>query len=202
MKPSFGRTADMSIFEKYISKAKYYAEYGSGGSTYCAALKDNVIKLYSVESDKKWTEQLYSEIPNNVHHKCSLLCIDIDAGAKKFGYPGPKSNINQWINYNNALNINLKEDEKKQIDLILIDGRFRVASILNCLNFMNEDTIVLFDDFNNRKHYHIVLDFFDIIEKGAKMVVLKKKYTAGKYERKKLMKKCNELIKKYQTDPR
>ena len=63
-------------------------------------------------------------------------------------------------------------------------------------------TVVLFDDFNNRQHYHIVLDFFEIIEKGSKMVVLKKKYTAGKYERKKLMKKCNELIKKYQTDPR
>lgn len=33
MKPKFGNSKDMLIFEKYISKAKYYAEYGSGGST-------------------------------------------------------------------------------------------------------------------------------------------------------------------------
>ena len=136
----------------------------------------NMVAVVVHKSDKKWTEKLYSEIPNNLHHKCNLLHIDINARKNKFGYPGGKSNIKHRIKYNNALNKNLKKAEKKQIDLILIDGRFRVASLLNCLKFMNNDTVVLFDDFNNRQHYHIVLDFFEIIEKGSKMVVLKKKH--------------------------
>ena len=46
MKPHLCKKG-MRMFEKYISKATYYAEFGSGGSTYYTALKNNIIKLYS-----------------------------------------------------------------------------------------------------------------------------------------------------------
>lgn len=188
MKPHLCKEG-MIMFEKYISKATHYAEFGSGGSTYYTALKNNIIKIYSVESDKEWIEKIKLQLPNNVLYKCNFLFHDIDTISNNWGYPGPNSNINDWIKYNNALNINLNESEKKKIDLILIDGRFRVACLMNCFNFINNDTIVLFDDFTNREYYHIILDFFEIIETGGRMVALKKK--------------CyKQLINNFQIDPR
>lgn len=67
--------------------------------------------------------------------------------------------------------------KSKLIDLILIDGRFRVACCLHCYNIIDKNTCIIFDDFLNRPEYHIVLDYYDIIEKTSDniMVILKKK---------------------------
>ena len=72
------------------------------------------------------------------------------------------------INYSNQILL-LDPNEIQKIDLILIDGRFRVACCLNCL--------IAFDDFLPREEYNIVLDYYDIIEKTEdnNMVILKKK---------------------------
>ena len=61
------------------------------------------------------------------------------------------------------------------INFILIDGRFRVASCLKCHRDINAECIIAFDDFLNRPHYHVVLDYYNIIDKGSRMVFLKKK---------------------------
>ncbi len=37
---------DIIMFYKYLDKAKIYFEYGSGGSTYQASIRDNIIKIY------------------------------------------------------------------------------------------------------------------------------------------------------------
>lgn len=71
----------------------------------------------------------------------------------------------------------LTDEQFKTINLILIDGRFRVACCLKCFNKMNDECVIAFDDFTIRKNYHIVLDFFNIIDndQGCAMVILKKK---------------------------
>lgn len=78
-----------------------------------------------------------------------------------------------------------------KLDLVLIDGRYRVASLLKLYNFISDDCIILFDDFLNRDIYHIVLDYYTIIEKGKnnRMVVMVKK--SGLSVKK-------ELIKEYE----
>jgi hypothetical protein len=43
---------DEIMFYKYLDKINVYFEYGSGGSTYQASIRDNIVKVYSVESDK------------------------------------------------------------------------------------------------------------------------------------------------------
>ena len=40
---------DKKMFYKYLDKANVYFEYGSGGSTYQASIKNNIKKIYSVE---------------------------------------------------------------------------------------------------------------------------------------------------------
>ena len=44
-------------------------------------------------------------------------------------------------------------------DLVLIDGRFRVASFLTSLRECKVGTKIIFDDYEFRAHYHIVEDF-------------------------------------------
>jgi len=53
---------DKKIFYKYLNNANYYFEYGSGGSTYQASIRNNIKKIYSVESDLMWHNSLKQKI--------------------------------------------------------------------------------------------------------------------------------------------
>ena len=50
------------MYYKYLDKAKIYFEYGSGGSTYQASIRDNIKKIYCVESDLNWLNKLKENI--------------------------------------------------------------------------------------------------------------------------------------------
>ena len=71
----------------------------------------------------------------------------------------------------------IDNEKTKDIDLVFIDGRFRVACCLKCYDIIKDSCRIVFDDFLNRPQYHIVLDYFDIVEKTQDniMVILKKK---------------------------
>jgi len=47
-------------------------------------------------------------------------------------------------------------------DLVLIDGRFRVACFLHSLLAAEPGTPILFDDYSNRPHYHLVEESYPI----------------------------------------
>ena len=44
-------------------------------------------------------------------------------------------------------------------DVVLVDGRFRVACFLTSLIEAVENTIIIFDDYADRHHYHVVERF-------------------------------------------
>ena len=79
-------------------------------------------------------------------------------------------------NYSNQIT-KLSKKEQESIDLVFIDGRFRVACCLKCYDIIKDDCLIAFDDFLTRPDYDIVLEYFDIIEKteDERMVILKKK---------------------------
>lgn len=57
MKPLLSQN-DEQMFYNYLDKANFYFEYGSGGSTYQASIRNNIKKIYSVESDIKFMNEL------------------------------------------------------------------------------------------------------------------------------------------------
>ena len=187
MKPHLEKN-DEKIFYKYLDKAKVYFEYGSGGSTYQASIRNNIIKIYSVESDKTWQNKLQKNIKTN---NVTYFFNEMDARPNTWGNPGPNSTNTQRINYSNHIR-NISEKEQKNIDFVLIDGRFRVACCLKCFGVITQDCLIAFDDFLDRPEYHIVLDYYDIIEKtiGNRMVILQKKKNKSSIPK--------ELIKKYE----
>jgi predicted O-methyltransferase YrrM len=118
----------------------------------------------------------------------------MDAIPKNWGYPGPKSTHIQHIKYSNHMRT-LTPEEQQSIDLILIDGRFRVACCLKCFDIISPDCLIVFDDFLDRPQYHVVLDYYDVVEKTTdnRMVILRKKKHKNSV--------LNELISKYELIP-
>ena len=64
----------------------------------------------------------------------------------------------------------------KKIDLILIDGRFRVACCLNLLKHKKKikknDTKIILDDYLKRRHYSIIKKYF-FIKKYGRIAILR-----------------------------
>ena len=179
---------DKQMFYKYLDNSKKYFEYGSGGSTYQASIRSNIIKIYSVESDKNWQNILQQKITSN---NVIYFFNEMNIQPNTWGYPGPNSTQMQCINYSNYLR-KLTETEQKSIDLILIDGRFRVACCLKCFDIMDTHCLIVFDDFLDRPEYHVVLDYYDLVEKTTdnRMVILQKKKSVDFIP--------EELIQKYE----
>ena len=137
------------LFRELINKSQIYGEYGMGQST-INAMSNEHIKVFSVDSDRVWVEKIQSICNKKSHH---LKYIDL-GGVKEWGYPkdySKRQNIKLYLNY-----IWNMEDKP---DLVLIDGRFRVASFLTSLRECKVGTKIIFDDYENRPYYHIVEDF-------------------------------------------
>lgn len=166
-------TNDVILFYKYLDKATVYFEYGSGGSTYQASIRTNIAKIYTVESDTEWQNKLKHNIQ---HNNIVYFLNEMDTRPNTWGHPGPNSTPTQRIEYSNYIT-HLNNDEKQTIDLVLIDGRFRVACCLKCFDVIKPGCFIAFDDFLNRKQYHIVLDYYTIVEQTSDncMVILQKK---------------------------
>lgn len=191
MEPWF-KINDKQMFYNYLNKSKIYFEYGSGGSTYQASIRNNISKIYSVESDLNWCKIIKKIIKSN---NITYFYNEMNTIPNNWGYPGKNSTPIQHQNYSNYI-INLTKEEQNNIDFILIDGRFRVACCLKCFDVINTDCLIAFDDFLNRPHYHIVLKYYDIVEKTIDntMVILKKKKSINTIPK--------ELILKYELIPK
>lgn len=172
MEPHLSKN-DKMLFYKYLDIKTVYFEYGSGGSTIQANIRDNIKKIYSVESDIIWKNAIQNNISKT---NITYFFNEMDTVPNTWGYPGKNATDLQRINYSNHIR-NLNKEDRDAIDLIFIDGRFRVACCLKCFDIMNNDCVIAFDDFLDRPKYHIVLDYFNIVEQTSdnRMVILKKK---------------------------
>ena len=175
MKPLFKRN-DLQLFFEHLDKLNnddIYFEFGSGGSTYHACMRENINTVISVESDPEWFERVSKSIP--FRHKLDYKYININNQPRTWGNPGTGATYLQQKAYSDSI---LHVDKRKNIKMILIDGRYRVACCLKCFDVIDENCVVVFDDFLNRKHYHVVLDYYTILEQTAdrQMVVMKKKH--------------------------
>lgn len=164
---------DTEMFYRYLKNISVYFEYGSGGSTYQASIRNNIKMIYSVESDIQWQNKLKQTISNpNINY----IYNEMGTLPNTWGHPGKSATNLQKKNYSEHI-INLSKTEQDSIDLVFIDGRFRVSCCLKCYDIIHDNCLIAFDDFLNRQEYHVVLNYFDIIDKTQdnRMVILKKK---------------------------
>lgn len=133
-------------FIKFAKNAKIYGEYGVGLSTEFVANKLK-IKVIGVDSSKEWINKVNKSITSH-----NAMIIHVDVGElREWGRPKDYSKRENFHKYIEGLwEFDIKPD------FVLIDGRFRVACFLTCLLNATENTIIAFDDYIGRPHYHIV----------------------------------------------
>ena len=151
---------ELKAFCFFMKPENIYFEFGSGGSTNIASYYK--VKTYSVESDINWHNYLKK---NNI--KANYISVDLK--AKYYGYPGKQTNINDWKRYIQAYK------SEYMANIILIDGRFRVACALDIFSKIKKDTIVLIHDYSIRKYYHIIENYYTKIEEWDSLAAFIKK---------------------------
>ena len=154
---------DIKMLYEGFSRSKSYFEVGSGSSTFQAV--KHGLKVTSVESDRWWYEKMKAIFPT----ECSINYILIDFHISfNTGYPGPNTTKEEMYQYTHQYK------PEYNADMILIDGRFRVACALNILPYISNTTEVYIHDFQ-RRAYRFVLKYYELVNQTDRLARLRKK---------------------------
>lgn len=174
---------EIAILSRLMREHKRsYLEFGSGGSTLLAA-RLGVETIVSVESDLAWARAVgrHAEIAPGVRRgDITILYADIGP-TKAFGAPASADSIARWPAY---VRMPWAEWNRRLTlpDLVLVDGRFRVASCLSVLvawalagEHAPPPPIVIHDVVPERTSYDRLKIFFDVAEAADTLRVLRAK---------------------------
>lgn len=150
------------LFKKYIQSCKVYGEYGCGLST-DYVLKNTNCSIVSIDSSNEWVMLVKNR--SNYSKRLDLHYIDV-GGVGDWGRPIDFKKRENFKDYTDQL-----WEQNLKPDLVLIDGRFRVACFLTCLLKAPMGTVIIFDDYTNRPEYHIVEEFLEIKESFGRQAV-------------------------------
>lgn len=197
--PHFDSDETTRWFMSKLAASKMYLEYGSGGST-CLAAK-NGIRFVSVDSDRFFLNSVKKKIiKENLYREADQVFLHADIGVTGgWGKPimlgGPSlARLEKFRRYS---------DFPKEIgtkfplpDLVLVDGRFRVACALKAFKALQgeKDWLLLVDDFVNRPTYQVLLGFGVLQGYVGRMAVFNGVADSSK-------EKLDAAIKQYEIDP-
>jgi hypothetical protein len=161
-KPHF-RGVELAAFLSFLTENTIYFETGSGCSSVIA--KYYAKKSYAVEGCRDWYEE---GVKNGL--KENILFRDLKPDNKSWSFPGRKSTLNDWKKYFQAY------DPSFNADVILLDGRFKVATAMDIFDKIKDDTIVLIHEYQPRTMYYILENYYQYIYHwGELMAFMKKK---------------------------
>lgn len=159
--------AEVTQFELQLAGLGSLLEFGCGGSTLVAARQ--VRRIVSVDSDPAWLGRVQAEVAREV---VEFTPFHADIGpVGEWGYPTDEDRIRDWPRYHTQIWRGLNGSP----DAVLIDGRFRVACLLQSIIHCKPDCIFLFHDFRDRPHYHVVLKHADVLARVDTLAVLRAK---------------------------
>lgn len=167
---------ELDCFRRHLAPAKAYLEFGSGGSTFLAA-SEGSRKIWSVESDGKWIEKLKEELPikaaiQDGRLRFYLPELGLGTTVGPWGQLDSQGDRSEWHRYHSEI---WRKLHAAELDLVLVDGRFRVSCALQAALHVRPSCSVLIHDFTNRPKYHVVLKFFDVVETVGTLVALRPK---------------------------
>ncbi|HSD17109.1 MAG TPA: hypothetical protein VLC71_07630 [Thermomonas sp.] len=166
--------AEIGVLRECFSKATSLVEFGSGGSTLLAARTPSLRRIWSVESDPAWIASLRA-LADVAQAEAAgrLRFMHADIGRTgDYGMPLDASAQARWPGYYEEV---WNDPGAVGADLVLVDGRFRVACALEALARGAPHAILLFHDFWNRAPYHPVLAFTDWLGSCDSLAILRRK---------------------------
>ncbi len=137
---------DDSLFKTVAGAARSYAEYGCGASTIWMAQNTDAAML-SVDTSEDWIKAMREKVGND---RADLQWIDCGP-LRKWGVPRGFEKRANFKTYTQAPWV-----DERSADVVLVDGRFRVACFLESLAHAAPGTKIFFDDYTDRPHYHVV----------------------------------------------
>jgi hypothetical protein len=161
----------LDFFKSTIGDSKVYLEYGSGGSTILASRF--VAKLVSVENDGLFANAVRHALPPSnadIHLITPNIGMTREWGIPIFKRP-TTGRVARWKRYPQIPWEILGSDVP---DTILIDGRMRVACVLESLLRIEGNTRLLVDDYVGRD-YSTIERFTDLIAIHGRMAVFRKR---------------------------
>jgi hypothetical protein len=194
--PNFDEAA-AAYFRRQIGSVRNYLEYGAGGSTIFANKLVNT--LVSVDSDaslladvrRKLAAESRRAVTKLVHVNIGLTQ---DLGMPVFTKP-TRRRVRRWEDYPTAP-WRFFRSIAQQPDLILVDGRFRVACVLESLLSLSplSTTQILLDDYAERPYYQVVERFADL-EMVGRMAVLRPRRLLDRIQ-------VRRMVRQFCADPR
>jgi len=151
------------LFEETVKDARHYLEFGMGGST-LLALQISRAKVYTVESSYEWIEHMRKYLLIRWYERKRLFIFHANIGPTgRWGYPISNLYRDHFSLYSERV---FHFIGKQNIDVVFIDGRFRVACALQVILRYNTNNLnILIHDFWNREYYHILLNYLEPLKK-------------------------------------
>ena len=184
-------------FRDQLARARNYLEYGSGGSTVLA--NQLVTNLVSVDSDASFLADVRRTLSRHDRRAMAKLIhvnigMTVDWGFPVFQKP-TRRRVRRWEEYAKAP-WRYFRTIGQQPDLVLVDGRFRVACVLESLLSLSplSETKILLDDYVDRPEYAVVEDYADVKIVG-RMAVLHPRRLVDRIS-------VRRLVRQYCADPR
>lgn len=144
-----------ALLEARLDGAQCLLEFGAGGSSMTAA-RLKVPTVISVESDADFLAATNAAVRAAGNHT-SFVGHHADIGpTMEWGNPADRSKVHLWPRYCSSVWARIANESLPQPDLVLIDGRFRVACLLTTLLMARPGATILFDDYFDRPNYHRV----------------------------------------------
>lgn len=147
-------------FRDKIVRSNFYLEFGSGGSTILAARAS--CRTITIESDRRFANAVDAALAPG--HKVKIIHADIGI-VRSWGHPlfqrKSKKRLERWATYTQVAEQEISGYGEFP-DLVLIDGRFRLACALEVASWArarSATTTIMFDDYFGRPYYHLVEDF-------------------------------------------
>ena len=151
------------LFASIIKDAKIYGEYGCGESTKYAAKHTNA-RIVAVDTSSEWAKRTRDAI--NDRHRATICHVDCGP-VGDWGRPLTLDFKDRFHVYH-CFPWSLTEESP---DVVLVDGRFRVACFMASLMRANPGTQILFDDYMDRPNYHVVENMVYPVKTSGRMAL-------------------------------
>lgn len=133
----------LAFFREAVGRARVYVEYGCGGST-ALAFGESQARIITVDSDQRWIDFAFNFMPGNTDR---VDACHVDLGeVGDWGRPiDPKADGTVYCSW--------PWERTRSADLVLVDGRYRVACLMRTLLSAGAGTTVLFEGYHGRDFY-------------------------------------------------
>jgi hypothetical protein len=182
--------SEIDLFKSVMRCATKYVEFGCGGTTVLAQSM-GCASIVTIDSSLEWLEKVRKACAPNEKPEIKVIHVNIGA-VKDLGYPKDDSCKALWDAYHSAP---WTDPDLALADTYLVDGRFRVACVMQTALHCSNHAVVMVHDFANRPYYHCVLEIMREIARTDNLSVFQ---VRSDFERA----RAEGLLAQHARDPR